>query len=362
MSQDGTGRFTTVQRVLLLVAVLALAWISRRLLLLLFTGVLLAVFLRTLTDLLQRRTRLSNGLALTIVVLGLILLLVGAGALFAPRLADQVPQLADGLPQAASRLQERVRQTAFGGWILERMGSGGIAEQQEKVIERATDAAWKVLDGALGLAIIIFTGLYLASAPGPYVRGILHLFPRRRRGRMAEVLFASGYTLRWWLLGQLLSMTIVGVLMGVGLAVIGVPMALALGVLAGLFEFVPTIGPMIGLVPALLLALADSPQTALWVLLLYGVVQTVESYILTPLVQERVIDLPPVVTIATQVLFAWTLGAMGLLIAVPFVAITVVAVQMLYVKDFLGGRMRIRAEEEGRQELAESDVAEAVVL
>src|SRR5688572_17619766 len=186
------------------------------------------------------------------------------------------------------------------------------------------------------------------------------MLPPARRRRIAEVLFAGGYTLRWWILGQLLSMTIVGLLMGIGLAIIGVPMAFALGVVAGLFEFVPTIGPIFGLLPALVLSLAEEPQSALYVLALYIGVQTIESYLLTPLVQERVLELPPMVTIATQVLFAWTLGPVGLLIAVPFVAFVVVAVQMLYVKDFLGDRIEIHAEKEGRAELESSDALQGI--
>jgi predicted PurR-regulated permease PerM len=350
----GSG-FTIVQRVTLLVLLLLLVYVARKLLLLLFAGVLLGVLFRTVSVWLASKTPLSLGWSLFAVVLVLVGGIASVGWLFAPQLADQVRQLADTLPQAASRLLEQVRSTTFGGWALEQMGSAG-GNSQEKVVERATSAAWKVVDAVVAFAIIVFTGLYLAASPDPYIRGFLRLLPLARRRRAAEVLFASGYTLRWWLLGQLLSMTIVGVLMGVGLALIGVPLAFALGVLAGLFEFVPTIGPVIGLLPALLLALAEDPRSALYVLVLYTIVQTIESYLLTPLVQERVIELPPVITIATQVLFAWTLGALGVLVAVPFVAVAVLVVQLLYVKDSLGDRMRISAEEHGRRELEETEV------
>ena len=355
------SRFSTVQRVALAIVVAAFVWVALDLLLLLFVGVLLAVFLHTLASALARGTGLSERwslLAVTVLLFGGMVL---AGWLFAPRLAEQVRQLAETLPQSIARLTEYVRQTTFGAWALEQLGvgSGGDAQQQ-KIVERATGAARKLVDVAVALAIVLFTGLYLASAPRPYVRGMLRLMPIGRRRRAAEVLFAAGYTLRWWILGQLLSMAIVGVLMSAGLAIIGVPMALALGVLAGLFEFVPTVGPVLGLLPALLLAVAESPQMGVYVLVLYGIVQTVESYVLTPLVQERVIELPPVVTIATQVLFAWTLGPLGLLVAVPVVAVTVVTIQMLYVEDLLGDRMRVVAEEQGRKELADSKVLDGV--
>jgi len=351
----GEGTFSRVQRVALLVLALLLAWVARDLILLLFAGVLLGVFLRTLSVFIAERTTLSTGWSLLIVIGLLLALAVVAGALFAPRLAEEARALSQSLPQAASRLVERVRETTFGGWVLEQIGGATPQDHQDTLTEQATGAARKVLDGVVAFGIILFTGLYLAAAPAPYLRGVLLLVRPERRRRAAEALFAAGYTRRWWILGQLLSMTVVGLMMGIGLALIGVPLAFALGVLAGLFEFIPTIGPIFGLLPALLLALADDPTKALYVLALYSVVQTLESYLLTPLVQERVLDLPPVVTIATQVLFAWTLGPVGLLIAVPFVAVVMVLVQMLYVKDFLGEPMHLTAEEEARRELGESD-------
>lgn len=354
------SRFSILQRVVLAAVIAAFLWIARDLLMLLFTGILLAVFLRTLAVWVAQRTRLRLGWSLLIVSVVLFGGMILAGALFAPRLADEIQQLSQTLPQAVSKLRDEIQQTTFGGWLLEQIGTGTGQPQQEQMQERAQVAARKIMDAVVALAIILFAGLYFAAQPAPYQRGLVRMVPQPRRRRTAEVLFAGGYTLRWWLLGQLLSMTIVGLLMGIGLAIIGVPMAFALGVLAGLFEFVPTIGPIFGLLPALLLSLAESPQSALYVLVLYGVVQTVESYLLTPLVQERVLELPPMVTIATQVLFAWTLGPVGLLIAVPFVAFVMVAVQMLYLKDFLGDRIEIHAEDEGRSELAASNALEGV--
>ena len=113
--------------------------------------------------------------------------------------------------------------------------------------------------------------------------------------------------------------------------------------------------------PALLIALVDSPEKALWVIVLYSVVQTLESYLLTPLLQQRVVHLPPVLTIATQVLLTWRLGAMGLLVAVPLIAVVMVAVQMLYVKDILTDRFALPAEREGRRELEASGHLESLL-
>jgi predicted PurR-regulated permease PerM len=369
-------------------------WLAVDLLLLLFAGVLLAIFLRSLSWLVAEHTPLGNGAALALVILLLLGSVVGAGMFFAPSLAEQTQELVDTLPDALSELEERVRDNRFGNWVLDRAleraarsrqvqaegedeeGRGGprpivrerppppdeegedekpdIKDAQEAVVEQATGLAPRIMQGLIGLVVVLFSGVYLAAHPQPYIRGFLRLFPLHRRHRIGEVLYACGYTLRWWLYGQLLAMAVVGTMMGVGLTIIGVPLAFALGVLAGLFEFIPTLGPMLGLLPALLLALTQGGNSALWVLALYSVVQTFEGYLLTPLVQQRVVHLPPVVTIAAQIFFAWTIGPLGLLIAVPLIAVIMVSVQMLYVEDFLGDDMKVEAETEGRVAHAEA--------
>jgi predicted PurR-regulated permease PerM len=149
-------------------------------------------------------------------------------------------------------------------------------------------------------------------------------------------------------------MTLVGLAMGIGLAVIGIQFSFLLGVLAGLFEFVPLVGPVLALGSALLLALAAGPQQALAVLILYLVVQMLESYVLTPLVQQRTVALSPVVTITSQVALSWVAGPLGLIVAVPLTAATMVATQMLYVEDGLDDdRAAPQFEAEAQREVTE---------
>ncbi len=353
------ARFTRGGLVALAIAAALFVWFAIDLLLLMFAGLLLAIFLDTLSDALASRTPLGHGMSLAVVCLVLVVLAVGAGALFAGQLSEQARALSERLPEAVQSLGDRLERHEWGRWVVDQVGGpsddpGVGAVEQSQVVATATDAAWRLVDGLVAAAIIIFVGVYLAAAPGHYVRGALRLVPIRRRERIGEVVYAIGYTLRWWLFGQLLAMVLVGMVMGVGLAIIGVPLSFGLGVIAGLFEFIPTIGPMLAVAPALLLALVDSPEKAGAVLVLYSILQVLEGYLMTPLLQQRVVHLPPVLTIAVQVLFAWRLGPMGLVVAVPFMAVVMVAVQMLYVKDVLTDRFELAAEREGRRELAAS--------
>ncbi|MGH7200668.1 MAG: AI-2E family transporter, partial [Planctomycetaceae bacterium] len=174
--------------------------------------------------------------------------------------------------------------------------------------------------------------------PQLYIRGILRLVPVPRRKRCREVLAAAGYTLRWWILGRLFSMAVLGILVGVGLGLLSVPMALTLALIAAALEFIPTIGPILASLPAILIAFMQGPQQALYVVLLYLAVQTVESYLLTPLVERQSVRLPPVMTILVMTLFGVLWGVLGVLVAAPATAAMITVVQMLYVEDTLGDR------------------------
>jgi predicted PurR-regulated permease PerM len=341
----------TLTRLAALAAAAALVWFALDLFLLLVAGVLLAVLLRALARLLSDRTRLATRHAVVLVILGLVALGALLASIAADRLAEQADQLATALPAAVSDLTVWLRQYAWGQWLVEQLRTGA---EGPDLIDRAPGVFGRLTDGIVAIVVAMFAGAYLAMSPEPYIRGVLHLLPVGSRERAAEVLYAVGEVMQWWLLGQLASMAVVGIVVGVGLAVIGVPLAFVLGVLAGLFEFVPFLGPLIGLAPAVLLALASSPQDAGYVLLLYGAVQTAEGYVLTPLVQQRAIEMPPVLTISAQVALSWMAGPIGLLVAVPVTAAIMVATQMLYVRDTLGEEMdpeweRVAREAVGRR-------------
>ena len=341
--QNNAGNFA--RRVLITGAIaLAVAagalmvWWIIDVLLLVFAGVLLAIFLRSLAHWIETRAGWSRGWSLAAVTVALAVLLTGSLWLLAPAVSAQVDDLSQNLPRTAQRLHDRIDDYRWGQWLIEQSSSPDrFLPERRKMIRQATGIFSTTIGAFGGLAIILAIGLYLAAEPRLYKEGFLQLVPTARRDRAREVLEALGSTLKWWLWGKLLGMFVIGVLTTLGLMLLGVPLALTLGIVAALLTFIPNIGPILALVPAVLLALVESPTKALYVVGLYFAIQTVESYLITPMVQRRTISMPPALTITAQVAMSMLLGAMGLVLATPLTAAAMVAVRMLYIEDVLGG-------------------------
>ena len=328
-----------------IVLLLLVVWFAVDVFLLVFAGILVAIFLHTLGEWVSSFARLSSGWSLAIVILALVTI-IGIGIWrLAPAITVQVDQLSTSLPRAAQYLQQRIDRYAWARQLLqETAGAGELIANRTEVLRRATGVFSTTLGALFNVVIIVFVGIYLAAEPGPYIRGIIHLVPKPKRERAREVLSVVGHTLRWWLLGRAFEMILVGSLTAIGLWLLDVPLALTLGLLAALLEFVPTLGPIIAAVPSILLAMTQSPTQALYVGLLYAGIQTIESYLLTPMVERRTVLVPPVLTIAAQVLLGILLGGLGLVLAPPLTATALVLVKMLYVEDLLGDELDVPGE------------------
>lgn len=324
--------------VALVVVLLLLLWHAATVLLLIFAGCLLAVLLSGMAGLVERWTGLSCKWSLAVVIVFLLGVLTALGFLVAPQLAKQATQLSQEVPKAIDHLREKIE----GHPLAEQVNantSGGASSflpDSSAILSRATGIVSKTAGALFALVIVLFIGVYLAIDTRLYTNGVLRLVPVRHRPKASEVLGAVGYTLHWWLIGQLIAMTLVGVLTALGLWMLGIPLAMMLGLLAGLLDFIPNFGPIIAAVPAVLLALMESPKQATYVVLLYVVVQQIEGMIISPLIHKRTVSLPPVLTISSQILLGVMVGPLGLLLATPLMATVLVLVKMLYVEETLG--------------------------
>lgn len=297
-----------------------------------FAGVLLAVFLRALADLLSRRAGLGEGWALTTVVLTLLVLLALGAWLLAPQVLAQVDQVGERLPRIVAEAEAFLQRHGWGRWLLARVQDGDVRDGLGSALGGvlATAATWFTY-----LLTLLFVGLFGAASPQLYEDGIVRLFPLRHRVRARQVLGEIGYTLRWWLIGRAVAMSAVGLTTALVLALLGMPFALLLGLIAGLFTFVPYLGPIAAGVPIVLFALLEGPELALYALLAYTAIQVVEGYVLDPLIMQRLVYIPPVLTLVMQVLMAVLIGVLGIAMATPLAAVLVVLAKV-YRQDVLG--------------------------
>ncbi len=326
--------------VLFVAAIAALALLSWKLapvLLLVFGGILTAILFHALATWVSRCTKFSDGWSLAVVLAGLTALAAGSFYFGGQAIATQMTELADQIPQAVEKILEQVSQHKWGEWLVQKAPSS--SEEMPisgKDMTTYISGALSSLSGAVATAfIVLFVAIYLAADPLTYVDGAVRLFPQAKRERVKEVLKEAHETLQWWLLGKIAAMFLVGVTTSVGLAWIGVPLAMALGAVAALLTFVPNFGPILSAVPAVMLAFVDSPAMALYVVILYVAIQTVESYLITPLIQQETVSLPPALTISTQIGMGLLFGAAGVVLATPFTAVAMVLVKRLYIQDIL---------------------------
>lgn len=301
------------------------------LLLLLFACALIALILYTVTNMIRRRLPMPYAVALALTVLLLFGVLGGAFWFFGSAMSGQFTELAQRLPGAWEAVQARLHQSSIGNQVL--------ARAQEFAPSGQTVVGWVTGALAIGggilsaLAVVIVGGLYLAAQPALYGGGLMRLIPDGARAQTAETLDAVTASLKGWLKGQALGMVFVGLGTGIGLAIVGVPAAAAIGIVAGLAEFVPYLGTFVAIIPAIILGFAQDTNTGLWTIGVLLLVQQLQGNLVMPLLQNKMVDLPPAITIFGIIAAGILLGAGGVLLATPLTVVLLVLVRRLYLHE-----------------------------
>jgi predicted PurR-regulated permease PerM len=368
-----------------------LFWVASPLFLTSFLGILFGLAVSSGVDRLER-LRIPRGVGAALIVLTFIGALVAFGAAVAPTLREQGSELQKKIPEAIDRVEKWMsdRQDGALGMVINGIGqpdtvappagpvgtvtgpvppaaqvpanpSTGIASSGTRPADSTSPVPATSLRQRLGaqlgsisrylfpflhstiaavagLLLVIFMAIYIAADPDLYHRGLMKMFPKRHRTRVGEVFSAIAGVLRKWLVTQLIAMVTIGSVTTIVLLIFKVKAAFALGVIAGLLEFVPTVGPILSAVPAIAMAFLDTPEKALYVALAYVGIQFLENHLLIPLLMKGGMDLPPAMTIMAQALMALLFGFLGLMCAVPLLAAGMVAVKMLYVERVIGER------------------------
>ena len=317
-------------------------WLAYRgmdVLLVIFGGVLMALLLRTMAEPFRRYTRMPLWTAVLVVVVLSLGLFTLAGWLVAKPVSDQVRELSVRLPEAIDRLRAQLSSLPWAQWLMEQ---GGNAAEGRKIFQQLSHAFQITFTAGAALVIVGFLAIYMAAQPSVYVNGVVRLMPVGFRPRARKVMRELYRMLRVWLLTKLFTMTITGIGIGIGLWLMDIPMALSLAIFAGVLEFIPTVGPIVSAIPAILLALVNGPVAAAQVAALYFGVQWVGNHVGTPLIQQHTLSIPPAVTLGLVALLGMFFGFGGLLLSGPLSVVVVVLVRMLYVEDVLERRKRDR--------------------
>lgn len=322
------GRFARYVFIVFAIGVALLAlWQVARVLLLGFGGVLFAVAIRAGGGALARHLPIPVRWGSLLVVLAVATALTLLTMALGDEVAAQLVDLQQRLPGAIARARQALRGSEIGRTVLSFMSGATTEGLSAATAFRAASATFGVLTD---MVIVLLLALYLSFSPRTYVRATVELAPLRYQAAVRGALYDSGRALRRWLLGQFVSMTSVGLLTGIGLWLVGVPNAAILGLVAGLLEFVPILGPFVAAVPGVLLALAQGPTTALYAAAVYFIVQQLEGSLIMPLAQNWAVELPPALGLLTIVLFGVLFGIPGVLFATPLTVVIMVLVRRFY--------------------------------
>lgn len=316
-----------------------LVWGLSDILILAFGAIVLAAVIRAVAQPLVARFPKREKLA---VFAAILMLFAGLGGLFwffGQQIGEQMRELSDRLPEALGKAKAWLQQNAVGRFALEKIqdaGAGGGAESGAGEAAASVGKVAVVTLDKLGHALLmIVTAIYLAVTPRLYLDGMVRLFPVAQRAKVREALVAAGERLRKWLLGQLVSMTTIGLLTTLGLWIVGCPVPLALGILAGLLVFVPVIGFLIAFIPVLLMALSAGPQVAIASIVVFLVVQQLEEQVVLPLAQKWATSLPPALGLLALAAGGVLFGLPGLIFGCPLTVVVMCLVQKLYIENGL---------------------------
>ena len=337
-------------------------WIAHAIFIVTFLGVLLGLALGRVVDFLEKH-KVRRGIGAPVTLLVLLGVLFGIGAMVAPAIKKQSGEIAQELPKAIDQIEKKfgnskaskalglspqtkpaTPQEQSGGQKPQEQ-HGGLSTQLGKEVRGATKFLFPIISsvfGAIGgVIIVLFIAMYIAADPGLYREGVVHLVPHKSRARANDVLVTLGKTLQQWIIARGIAMVAIALITGIGLALLNVKGAAALGVLAGLLELVPFFGPFVSAIPAIGIALVDSPQKALAVIVLYIIIQQLEGNVITPLILEKKLDIPPVLTVVGVSAMGIVFGVLGMLVAEPLLAAVLVLTKMLYVQDVVGDDVKV---------------------
>lgn len=296
---------------------------------LVLAGALLSSFFRGISHLIKKKTAWRTSVTLSISVFGSLLIMGGIIYLAGSTVVSQTSKMEEKLPEVIEKVKDEIDDTDLGQQVIAQAKRMRSSDELMTFISKF----FKTTFGGLGdIYIILMIGAFFTVAPSPYINGIIQIVPPKHRENTKDLMKRLGSGLRKWLAGKLFAMLAVFVLTAIGLIILDIPLWLTLAIIAGLLNFIPNFGPLAAMIPAVLIALSESPSMALIVAGLYMAIQLFESSIITPQAQQKLISIPPALIIIAQIFIGSLTGIWGVIFATPLVLIIIIIVQELYVK------------------------------
>jgi len=310
---------------------------------LLYLSFIVALFLSIFVDFFNKRLKVPRVVGVIVALLVIIGMITALVALVLPTFLYQGEQLLSNLPKYLSDLETHTRALALKYSVLDPMFGPGKALEPTNLLDKINVGISGLFQkgmglfvsgvgGLIGIIAMLMIAVYIVIKPTEHYEGMLKLCPKSRREKARKLLERIGNTIRHWMVGRALAMLLIMVISTIGFFIAGVKFALFLGILNGILCFIPLIGPLLGLIGPVLVSLIDSPIKVIWVLIIFIIVQITETYFFTPLVMKKQVDLPPVITIAAVIGMGSLLGLLGLILAIPTVAIAMIILKETYLK------------------------------
>ncbi|KQM26699.1 MULTISPECIES: AI-2E family transporter [unclassified Sphingomonas] len=348
-STPGYGRVAAMTVMVLAIAGTAFLLVSMmRLVLLVFAATTIAVLFSAVANRIQRWTRLPRGLALALSVILLLGIVIGIFFGFGAQLVNQFDLIRQQIPSALQAIQQQLDGWGLGEPARELLSQG--SSDLSTIMSRAGSYVLSIGSGLSDAVLVLVGAIFLAADPELYRRGLVKLVPPSAEPVARQAVDDAAGGLRGWMKGEAIAIVVVAVLTATGLWLLGVPAAIGLGLIAGLMDVVPYVGPIIAGLPAVMLAFTQSPSTALWTIVLFLIVQQIQGNILMPIVQKHAVDVPPAVLLFSVIGMGLLFGFIGVLLAAPLTIVVFVLVQRIYVQHLLGRDITVatdKVQEEG---------------
>lgn len=320
-----------------------LAWYLRDFLLVLVGSLLVAMLLQLVSEPLVRWCRLSEGFALAIAGLIILFVIAASGYLFGTQLTSEFQDVLNRVNAAIRTISTELQNSELGRTALSHLK--GSTFSLSDFLGSFVKLSTHLLEATI---FTVAAGVYLAAQPDMYRRGASQLFPPKRRPAVEQTIDDVGRALRLWLLGQAIQMCLIGAITTGAVWLIGLASPLALGAIAGLAEFIPYLGPVLSAIPAILVAMTSGFCPALWTIIAYIIIHQIEGNLIVPMVQRRMVYVPPAVLLLSIVAVTEIFGMIGIIFAAPITVIAFVAVKKLYVRDGLGQPTELPGEGTGQ--------------